>query len=105
MGISVIALIRYTSTGRRINFKIHNMKNSEQHAFPLERHEINESGVPETVFQTGLTKREYFAGLAMQGILSRSGDWNGANLDFVSKQAVYHADDLLEQLNNKHENK
>lgn len=78
------------------------MKISEQPAFPMEKFDDagKGRGQPDYSHPTykGLTKREYLAGLAMQGILSRSGNWNEANLDFVSKQAVYHADHLLEQL-------
>lgn len=49
----------------------------------------------------GLTKREYFAGLAMQGLLSNSSvikDNNG-KLDNYGKTAVELADALLEALN------
>jgi len=45
----------------------------------------------------GLTKREYFAGLAMQGLLANS----NYNHDFfwVSDRAIKYADELLKQLN------
>lgn len=50
----------------------------------------------------GLTKREYFAGLAMQGLIS-SCDWNVTffNKDLIeatSKNAIDLADELLKQL-------
>ena len=50
----------------------------------------------------GLTKREYFAGLAMQGLIS-SCDWNFTtfNKDLIeatSKNAIDLADELLKQL-------
>ena len=50
----------------------------------------------------GLTKREYFAGLAMQGLIS-SCDWNVTifNKDLIeatSKNAIELADELLKQL-------
>lgn len=49
----------------------------------------------------GLTKREYFAALAMQGILSRSGNWNNVtDYNFIYHEAVRHADELLKQLDN-----
>ena len=53
----------------------------------------------------GLTKREYFAGLAMQGLIS-SCDWNFTtfNKDLIestSKNAIDLADELLKQLENK----
>ena len=55
----------------------------------------------------GLTKREYFAGLAMQGLLANSygGMTSGGSRTFspneISKLAVIHADELLKQLENK----
>jgi hypothetical protein len=50
----------------------------------------------------GLTKREYFAGLAMQGLLS-SRDWNYEPFNedtpcWTSKFAIEIADELLKQL-------
>jgi hypothetical protein len=50
----------------------------------------------------GLTKREYFAGLAMQGMLS-SRDWtqepfNEGTASLTSKFAIEIADELLKQL-------
>ena len=51
----------------------------------------------------GLTKREYFAGLAMQGLIA--GRWacpdNVPNdVMTIVEQAVFHADELLKQLEN-----
>ena len=52
----------------------------------------------------GLTKREYFAGLAMQGLLANcnGGMTSGGNHIFspngISELAVLHADELLKQL-------
>ena len=53
----------------------------------------------------GLTKREHYAGLAMQGLIS-SCDWNFTtfNKDLIeatSKNAIDLADELLKQLENK----
>jgi len=45
---------------------------------------------------TGLTKREYFAAMAMQGILSDTAD-RGEN--YVAIQSVKIADALIEALN------
>ena len=56
----------------------------------------------------GLTKREYFAALALQGILANSGIHDmikikaisaGDVLDFHTEMAVDHADSLIEALN------
>jgi hypothetical protein len=52
--------------------------------------------------QYGLTKREYFAGLAMQGMLVNGGMTQGGGKthspDGISELAVLHADALLEAL-------
>jgi hypothetical protein len=68
----------------------------------------------ETAFPTGaegdpgLTKREYFASIAMQGVLA-SATWepdgrftvNGANSDiqYIAQESVKMADALIEELN------
>lgn len=56
----------------------------------------------------GLTKREYFAGLAMQGIISSKyyADFCNENAGVdndcaAAKMAVIHADALLKELENK----
>ena len=52
------------------------MKNGEKRAFPADGH---------THTDGGLTKREYFAGLAMQGLLSNSEFIKGGSFDFKSR--------------------
>ena len=47
---------------------------------------------------TGLSKREYFAALAMQGLLSCDTDAKHAE-NAVAVFAVTHADSLIEELN------
>lgn len=52
----------------------------------------------------GLTKREYFAGVAMQGMIA--GRWacpdNVPNdVDTIVKEAILHADELLKKLEEK----
>lgn len=51
--------------------------------------------------QYGLTKREYFAAMAMQGILSNSPDWEDSDrcLKWVSESSAKYADALIEALN------
>jgi hypothetical protein len=59
-------------------------------------------GVGMTRWRThnGLTKREYFAAMAMQGLLS-----NGSLGDrLVSQNAVIYADLLIEELNKQQNN-
>ena len=46
-------------------------------------------------WETGLTKREYFAGIALQGLLSSN---NGQTLSYLSQTAVKAADELLKSL-------
>lgn len=46
------------------------------------------------VMHSGLTKREYFAGLAMQGLLSRV----DMSSDERARYAIENADDLLAEL-------
>jgi predicted HTH domain antitoxin len=55
-----------------------------------------QSTMPLLTNQSGLTKREYFAAMAMQGIVS---SLNGQiMLEKVSKFAIMQADALLEEL-------
>lgn len=48
--------------------------------------------------QDGLTKREYFAGLAMQGLLSNPKQIDTTNFKWIAEHALGYADELLEQL-------
>jgi hypothetical protein len=75
------------------------MKNSDMPAMPLNEPELWADGCGNskaTVFAHGLTKREYFAGLAMQGVLASDA------LHLVGKEiagiAVSQADALLAEL-------
>lgn len=67
------------------------MKNSDYSAFPL-----NENAPHDGI---GLTKREYFAGLAMRGILTSTTD--EPNFDVIAKWSIEQADELLKQLESK----
>ena len=50
----------------------------------------------------GLTKREYFAAMAMQGILANNEEGNTQwNYAVIGKHSVLAADALIEQLNEK----
>ena len=79
------------------------MKNEEwKYSLPLI--EDNE-GIFE-IKNPGLTKREYFAGLAMQGLISSFtekasyGGW-GTEIEETIKCAIDYADELLKQLENE----
>lgn len=66
------------------------MKNGDEPAFAA----MNEQEII-----LGLTKREYFSGLAMQGILaSIQGDLKFSFEEVLPKIAVMYADELLNQL-------
>ena len=81
------------------------MKNADQPINPIVQDEYIAQG--ERILlcsQEGLTKREYFAGLAMQGLLS-SFTHNAANgfygTEVVVSTAIEYADELLKQLENE----
>ena len=69
------------------------MKNSDKPAYPLN---------PESTFdnENGLTKREYFAAMAMQGILSSRELYLAIIRDGENPMvaAIEYADELLKQL-------
>lgn len=49
------------------------------------------------IHSPGLTKREYFAGLAMQGLLAKHGD-DDYEEGKIAEYAINHAEQLLEEL-------
>lgn len=71
------------------------MENGKKSAF---------TGIVNEAHQHGLTKREYFAGMAMQGLLANpnGGMQKGGGMTFspvgISELAVLHADALLAEL-------
>lgn len=68
------------------------MENKDQPANPATIHKAKGDEV-ETVSFPGLSKREYFAGLALQGLI------NNVNSDkFIAESAVKLAEELLKQL-------
>lgn len=67
------------------------MSNGNDMAFP-----VDYTQTPNNTYQLGLTKRELFAGMAMQGIIS-SLDMKVPNTD-VAVAAVKMADQLLKEL-------
>ena len=79
------------------------MKNADKPINPV----LTQSPSLQNETSLGLTKREYFAGLAMQGLLANcnGGMTSGGNHVFspngISELAVLHADELLKQLENK----
>lgn len=79
------------------------MKNGEQQAYPSTT-KYKDGNTEIIDIQSGLTKREYFAGLAMQGILANPNV--GKIIDgerfvdkiAVSQSSVIIADEILKQL-------
>jgi hypothetical protein len=69
------------------------LNNRELPAFPISQEETYslEEGVN---IYYGLTKREYFAAKAMQGLLSWGQDLQG----YTAKKAVTYADELIKAL-------
>lgn len=68
------------------------MKNSDQPAYPIL--DPNSS-----YYREGLTKREYFAGLAMQGILASGIPWkHKMTTKEIAVECTHVADALLKQL-------
>lgn len=75
------------------------MSKADEPAFPIMGTYTNDGvGVAEPAY--GLTKREYFAGLAMQGLVSRIG---GYDPNLAAEVAVTSADALLLALERKPE--
>ena len=89
------------------------MKNADKPINPLKRannafyDEKDEPFISRVKPLIGLTKREHYAGLAMQGLLANcnGGMTSGGSYTFspngISELAVLHADELLKQLENK----
>lgn len=76
------------------------MNNGEQPIYPDPMRGADQSfsnQQPEEL-PRGLTKREYFAGLAMQGFMSYEFAAHAQDADGVAKSAVKYADALLKAL-------
>lgn len=87
------------------------MKNADKPIYPTTSQKINETeffeyNLPNKEKQySGLTKREYFSGLAMQGLLALPdkgtfGSFDEA-IEWICKVSVKFADELLKQLEEK----
>jgi len=71
------------------------MKNLNKVAFPTYGNLLSEGGDP----AKGLTKREYFAGLAMQGFIANPVEVpvNDVHYENIAKDSIKIADALLNQ--------
>ena len=87
------------------------MKNSDYPAFPAEI-QVGDNGIEAiqtgiTTFSVpGLTKREYFAAMAMQGFLSNSLVIEAdPTKGMIARWAIDYADALLDELENTNQSK
>lgn len=73
------------------------MKRADDSAFP---HDVGQ-GTGERIISEGITIREYFAGLAMQGMLAACEGFDGTPSfqKHLTESAVKQADALIEALN------
>ncbi len=62
---------------------------------------IPQTGGYEPIYYHGLTKREHFAGLAMQALLSNAKPDTLGDPETVTKYSILIADELLKQLEKK----
>lgn len=68
--------------------------------YPSEGEKQNQFG-KKYIYNEGITKREYFAGLAMQGLLSNSSILDlhtESAIDWIARHSVLQADALLLEL-------
>ena len=75
------------------------MENGKESVYPTEKWVDSGNALIDNfkVKTSGITKREYFAGLAMQGLLSNIGTNKWAD-DKICKESIMYADMLLEAL-------
>jgi len=66
--------------------------NGKQPAFPILTSEMGAFG------SKGLSKREWFAGLAMQGFLANPNDCHQGDIPMLCRDSVRYADALLKAL-------
>ncbi len=78
------------------------MDNGSRPATSIEFRSPNDSGGTDITQWKGLTKREHFAGLAMQGFISKVnidlGDEYPENNNTLVRVAIIMADELLKEL-------
>ncbi len=74
------------------------MENSDQPAFVVPLENITQSNQLQSEWCNGLTKREYAAIMAMQGILAAQTNTGYRDPKDVAERAVKQADELLKQL-------
>ena len=73
------------------------MTNANMSAMPQSEEYYNEEGEYVVMQRGGLTKREYFAAMAMQGLLASDTNFNFGTSD-AARLALDQADALLQEL-------
>jgi hypothetical protein len=73
------------------------MSNRDEPAFPIVKTDWPSSNYHKTFSEGGLTKREYFAGLAMQGLCADPKTYSDSEWD-IARVSVTIADALLAEL-------
>jgi hypothetical protein len=72
------------------------MSNANRPAFPLATEELSDRHQNGIDIEHGLTKREYFAGMALQGLLSNPE--RVGSIKEATKAAIWFADALIAEL-------
>lgn len=91
------------------------MTNKDEPAFPAEWTEVDEKGQTRMLFSQGITKREYFAAMALQGLqyqVAKNRDEYQSRITqtiiwtpkVASKFALEQADALIAELNKETKN-
>ena len=77
------------------------MKNSDKSAYPqdLPNTKVSPNEAYDMIDNAkGLTKREYFAAKAMQGLLSNNAIIDGTEKEWIAKESIRQAEETLKQL-------
>ncbi|WP_374464166.1 hypothetical protein [Chryseobacterium sp.] len=81
------------------------MENSNKPIYPQIGSTVNNENQLSEVYTDenlrGITKREYFAGLAMQGLMANN---NSCSITHIVEMSIKTADELLKQLDRKNDN-
>ncbi len=73
------------------------MDNKDRPAYPITEETTDRIDAGINIY-TGLTKREYFAAMAMQGLLSNHMMIDTTNYEWIAEHSIGYADALLEAL-------
>jgi hypothetical protein len=74
------------------------MNNSDKPAMPIQLDYLPDNGTRTVELWRGLSKREHFAAMAMQGMLSNSSLYGETVAEEIARQSILMADALLQEL-------